>query len=323
MTGTFHIVYNSDDNYLMPTFVSAAREIYHAADPSRIVIDVLDCGIKATNWDRMKSRLLRIFPNLGGCVRHAVDMKRISKFQSWRGSVATYARILTPEVLRDEDMCLFADGDTLFISDPLELQGKYDSKYWIQGSVDDHDSSRAKMFESYGLTMPDDYVCCGLMLMNLCALRESGFVDKCFDFLAKYPVLKCVDQEAINTVAHGHMSCLDPEWGVFNCLAFLRVKRPKCLHYVCGKPWQLAFPWTRCLYDMEHAWFAYARKLLGLSWCDFNEISIAKYYRIVLVTLFVSLIRCVRRNKKWMHAYFYDGRIWRQLRDQFPFYKEA
>lgn len=320
----FHLVYNSDDNYLLPTIVSAASALYHSVDKTHIFIDVLDCGIRDDNWCKWALLLRKCFPSMGGLRRHFIDQGRISKYRSWRGSVATYARILTPEMLSDCDYCLFVDGDTLFVSDPFELARSYDAQYWIQGSVDYHDGDdRLNLYKGYGLVIPDDYICCGLMLMNLKMLRECDFVRKCFDFLDKYRVLTSVDQEAINCVAHGHISRLPPEWGVFTCSAYIMQKRPKCLHYVFGKPWTLNILWTRCLYDFERAWFAYAKTTLGLTLRDIPQAKRVEYYKRALITFCVSLIRLIMGNRKWIENYFYQGNLMRQFQHLCPFYSKT
>lgn len=321
----FHLAYNSDNNYLLPTFISAASALFHSADQQQIVIDVLDCGIVDKEWNLFSGRFLSRFPDVGGLHRHRINTDRIRSLPSWRGSFATYARILTPEILNDCDMCLFVDGDTLFVSDPLELYRVYDAKYWIQGSVDTPcGEERRRLYAGYGLTVPDDYVCCGLMLMNLRALRENGFVEKCLDFLGRYKVLTSVDQEAINCVAHGHISRLDPEWGVFTCLSYANVQCPKCLHYVCGKPWHFTAAWTRYVFDMERAWFDYGRKTFGLTWRDLHPScrQLWAFAKRRLLTYGMVFLWLLRGDKKWFASYFYKGDWTRCFRFDCPFYDD-
>lgn len=320
----FHLVYNSDDNYFLPTIVSAASALFHAEDSSKMCIDVLDCGIADDHWMKYANLLRKKFPTMGGLIRHRVDNERISKYRSWRGSVATYARILTPEILSDLDYCLFVDGDTLFVSDPLELERKYDPQFWIQGSVDYHDGDdRLEQYKSYGLTLHDDYVCCGFMLMNLQALRLNGFSQKCFDFLDKYNSILSVDQEAINSVTHGHIAKLDPDWGVFSESGYMLNRRPKCWHYVFGKPWLLNIEWTRCLYEFDRAWFSYARKTLGLGWQDFPQASRFDYFKRIVTTFCVATVRFALGNTKWFNSYFYQGKLTRLFSSLCPFYQVA
>lgn len=316
MLEKFHLVYNSDDNYLKPTFVSAASALERTRDVAHLVVDVLDCGISNTSWSFWERRLLQQFPNVGGVCRHIVDCERISKFKSWRGSVATYARILTPEILSNLDKCLFVDGDTLFVADVCELELIFDGRYWIQGSVDEPDGGeRAASYRAVGLLIPKPYVCCGLMLMNLKALRENGFVEKCFDFLSRYTTLPTVDQEGINCVAAGHIAELPPEWGVFNNAAFRDVPHPKCLHYVASKPWNVSIGWTKCFYPFEQLWWIVAERNFGMTpEKDVSQEKYREYKSRMRRTAIVRLLsRLPGRFHFWTH-YFPTRDVWRQMK---------
>lgn len=271
-----HIVYNSDNGYVMPTLVSAASAVAWAGDRSQLVIHVLDTGIDDGEWRRFEDALRSRFGTEFGIQRHQIDCTRFAGLRKWRGvSYATYARVLDAEVLQDVPWCLHCDGDTLFTDDPLKVCSEYDSGFAMQGHADWQKkgvpSAQQVWFESNGLGWdPAQYVCCGFMLVNLEWFRTNGIADKCLDFLRIHPDAPFVDQEPLNYFCRGKIGYLPNQWGMFSWDAF-RTVRPACLHYASDLPWKLMTNFYLDYNDAHKLWFYYVEKMLGRCFAEMVE----------------------------------------------------
>lgn len=260
----------------------SANCLSHPAAPSMpcailwgggIRIHVLDCGIDAATWDDYSARIRALAAKVGAdvsLVRHVVDMARLNRLEGWtNGSKAAWARILIPDLLPDVDQCVYSDCDMLFVADPAEmLDSLQDPNVLLAGHFDIYDSRRkdADWCREQGLPVSmDDYVCTGLVAMNLKGFRAEGIVEKCLDFGLSHPHIPFPDQTTLNQVCLGRKALLPDGWGVFyphECFAF--TGRIKAIHFAGGCPWE-----RRC----EDSKKALVMKLLKSSnslWHDFE-----------------------------------------------------
>ncbi|MBQ0031772.1 MAG: hypothetical protein KBT68_03110 [bacterium] len=113
---TLHVVYATDDGYLVPTMVAAASVLAWVKDVSFVQIHVLDTGIADVGWDDFEKNLRGHFGQAFRLTRHKIDQTLFSGFKTWHGSVGTYARLLIPDLIPDADWCVYCDGDTRFYS---------------------------------------------------------------------------------------------------------------------------------------------------------------------------------------------------------------
>ena len=202
MGNVLHIVYATDDNYLMPSLVSAASALTHCSDRSRLAIDVIDGGISDGKWDWFVSRMQSLFGTDVKVKRQEVDLSLVDKFKKWHGSRGAYLRLFIPALLEAETWCVYADGDTLFTDDPLKLNAVFDSSYALQGHDNwklwEGDSLQKKWFLSHGLGWDDAQdICSGFLIMNLKWFREHDGTAKCMSFLSEYEDVPYVDQDAL------------------------------------------------------------------------------------------------------------------------------
>ena len=79
------------------------------------MIHVLDVGIGNDAWDGLVN-VWRRLSEAANFKRHLIDESRFVGYRTWKGGLATYARILLPELLCDVDYCLYADCDTFFVN---------------------------------------------------------------------------------------------------------------------------------------------------------------------------------------------------------------
>lgn len=276
MNDTLHLIYATDEGYLIPTFVSAVSAVLWASDKSALRIVILDIGIADPKWLDFEQRLRRAGGEKFLLYRHKVDVSKFMDFKSYKGSLGTYARLDIPRIFPDLSWCVYADGDTLFTDDPLKLREVYDSRYAIQGQPDnenwDYDetgvSLKQRWFERNGLGWnSSQYVCAGFLLMNLDWFRSNNGTERCLCFLKEYPDCKNHDQDALSYVCRGYVSFINDRWGILSRNAFLRGK-PGCIHYAADAPWKLMSSRRKDYNDAHKLWFDFAYRHLGLGFVD-------------------------------------------------------
>ena len=133
------------------------------------------------------------------------DYDRVTKF--------TYARLFLPKLLQalDYDKCLYVDGDIIFNRDVTPLLEK-DVPYL--GMVKDGTPD----WLLPGIEK-DVYYNAGVILMNLKALREDNFTEKCLDYIKNHEETYVGrestwlhDQTTINALYSDKITELEKEW---------------------------------------------------------------------------------------------------------------
>lgn len=263
-----HLVYTSDANYLFLTAVSACSAFAQASDPTRLAIHVLDCGISDDAWEAWRADMVR---RTGSerFHRHAVDVARFEGLPPWKGSIATYARLCPPELLPDLDWCVYADGDTLFVDDPLGLIDFFDPSVGLWGWDSDEPSPVRKVifdwFEANGLEADrQNHICSGFMCLNLKWMRENDVTQRCFDFLRAYKDPAYIDETALNVVCAGHIRLFPKRWGVY-ALQACTVDRPALIHYISEPLRRLRFNPKIGYRDTSRLWYGFVRHEFGLT----------------------------------------------------------
>lgn len=170
-------------------------------------------------------------------------------------TVATYYRLMLPEILPDCDKCIYLDGDTIICNGLLELfLTQMDEKYLAgvrayiyYDSADEH-----KNRLGIGEKSEFEYVNAGVLVMNLKQMRTDECVDKFLSLLDKN--FDSQDQDILNLVCFGKIQILPFRfnvmtkynkwtWERFGNLASKEEiesgrKNPAIIHYADKiKPW--------------------------------------------------------------------------------------
>lgn len=139
----------------------------------------------------------------------------------------TMYRLMAAEVLPGVDKCIYLDSDTMVLDDLSEMYEFDVENSYISGIYPKHFlSSMIKNYqEAYGalamkqlenvmgLCSFDQYVGCGVMVMNLKLIREHGITEKLVASAAPGSVPR--DQDILNRCCYGHIAklpvkfCLD------------------------------------------------------------------------------------------------------------------
>lgn len=263
-----HLVYGSDDNYWFPTAISAASAAYGCSRP--LVIHLFDAGVTDAHYDEYRSLIRKANPKVV-CERMVLDPKMFAGFGAWRGSVVTYSRMFMQDILPDQDWAIYVDGDTLWLGDIARLWQLRDETKLILASVDppmplNERHPDEDWYRDNNLDMDrSGYLCMGLMMANLKALREFNLTGKAKEFMARYPQPRVVDQTVLNFICRGRTGKLPVEWGVFSAWhGTADLTKDACIHYVNDVPWSRNKV-NRLVSDIVLIWYQFTERVLEQS----------------------------------------------------------
>ena len=276
-----HLVYASDCGYLRNVAVAIGSAFLWASDRSRLVVDLLAIDIDESIWEGWIEEVMRFLPQDCKIIKHDIEGERFSCLRQWHGSKGAYARLLLPELLHGEAWCIYADVDTLFTADPLELENVYDTSSSIMGHLEypfKELHEQEVWFKERNL--PFDrckYFCSGFVLMNLDWFRKNDAGARALELLRQFPDAPLVDQEALNAICVGTSKALPSEWGCFGCEAFAE-GRPKAIHYPGHNPWKFLDNMFPDYIDAYNIWFRYAKYIYGKDWkCYSKKVKLIRY----------------------------------------------
>ena len=139
-------------------------------------------------------------------------------------SKETYYRLFAAELLYSYDKVIYIDADTLVLSDLTELWSTDIDNFYIagvkdyvlQGYAKNHEVKKGGDIRKYIEEVLDlryqDYIQCGILLMNLKEMRRSGFVEKALNILQLLRTPLFVDQDVLNKACEGKIATLPPRY---------------------------------------------------------------------------------------------------------------
>ena len=256
------VCFSSDDNYVQHLVVALQSVVVSRRSDDELEIYILDGGIALE-----KKTLLYEMAQREQVVIHfvAVDGKKFldAPIQTVQGThshvtLATYYRLLLPELLPHVDKVIYLDCDLVCRSSLAELYAQDMGTGWICGVVDIDEKRHT---ERLGL---ERYVCAGVLLLNLKAWREEGVQEKCMAFIYDHAdVIVLHDQDVLNVVCQEHLSYLDKTWDAQACetrqghiSGFNDIARTgNIIHFIGGrKPWH-----PGCRHPYRREYFRYLK----------------------------------------------------------------
>ena len=271
---TLSCSYSLDNGYLYPTLVAMTSLVENIGKNVFYDIYVL---ISPDFTEKNKNILKSVE------TRHPDDCKIIfiQMSDQYEGKdtnsdipLASYYRLELHNLLPNVDRVIYMDGDTIVFQDlseliTLDMKGNY-----ILGFLDTKVNELEKFNIKNGI-----FVCAGVILMDLHALRKNNYSQKFNDFLeVNIGNLYQHDQTTINVVCQGKISTLPPKYGMWNFKnretaiehndkQLNKVKStekdflysyyyPAILHYVSNKPFKKRII-NRPFHD---EWWEYANK---------------------------------------------------------------
>lgn len=250
------IAFASDAQFVEQLKTASFSAVYACRNSSEgLDIHILDCGIDDESWSRYERDIREFAEKHASCLRlerHVIDMRILKDCPGWtNGSRAAWARVLLPEILSEEKVCVYSDCDILFIANPSS----------ILSELQDSDALMIGHRNPYGMIGPDGdwfkrmglpydsktYLCSGLIGMDMESFREREFAKEAFAFLRRFPNPVSVDQTVLNWFCHGRTAVLDEGWGIFPHECFAYDGDIKALHYSGGYAWSRvknAYDWV-------------------------------------------------------------------------------
>lgn len=167
-------------------------------------------------------------------------------------TIHTWYRVLLPKILPSEiEKVLYLDADTL-VTDDLHDLFVMDMTDKAIAAAPDIQSWSKEVFERCGYDMSLQYICTGVMMMNLTYWRKERLSDKTIDWAIKNSErIVCPDQDAINYICRDSKIVLPLRYGIlqwfFKHDIFFRepyceqlkacITNPAIIHFAGCSPW--------------------------------------------------------------------------------------
>ena len=274
---SINVAYSTDQNYVLPTLVSMTSLMENSAKNHFCKFTVL---LSNEVSEQDKAKLKSVEENYKNCTVNLVEMNQQfanSEVRFW--SRAMYYRLNLPQILKDEQKCIYLDGDTIVRSDLKSMNEIDMTNYYIAGIRDincyiNKESDHYKLLDIPNL---DSYVCSGVLIMNLEKMRNDKLDVVLEDLIKENDInkkFKFPDQDALNKACYGHILTLPFKYGALFHAGLNEPfakseyaqwasnktdweegrKKPVVLHFTGDKPW------VKIASDFHKEWWTYADK---------------------------------------------------------------
>ena len=196
------VVYVTDDNYTVPTYISAfslcksAKEkrtidIYFICDS---VSEQAICLFKTLKTKDINIKIIETSENIIKKSEYDVSDRVVHV------TLAALYKLCIPNLIT-EDKALYIDGDTIITKDLLELFETNISDYYVAAAnewLDDIKDGKSSFAKRINLER-QSYFNSGVMLLNLYKMRKDNMVDKLLRY-RKEGINLFMDQDCFNAV---------------------------------------------------------------------------------------------------------------------------
>ncbi|MDB5477555.1 MAG: lgtC [Alphaproteobacteria bacterium] len=253
-----HIAFGVDNGYAQHFGVTLASLLTNLAPGIVPWIHVVTDGLDAGNQEKIAAlKSIRDF-SIAYITVSLEDFRDFPLIADYI-TLATYFRLKLPALLPDLDKVLYLDTDLIIQGDLSPLwETPLTDEQWIAGAMDI--GVKEDFLPTIGMQEKDFYFNAGVILMNLRALRQNDFENRCAEFVRRYrPAIRYVDQDILNHVCKNHVLWCDPKYNLvysyidkahklerYNSPHALNamqraVANPVIIHFTGGlKPWHYA-----------------------------------------------------------------------------------
>lgn len=263
------LAFASDETYL-DGVVGTLSGVVRRAPGATIRVFILDCGIHDTSWDRLQQFFATHSPT-AALFRLVITPERLRMFNPdnrlHRVNNSSYARLLLPELLPDEDRIIYLDCDLVVDADLRPLFATTLDGAPVAAVQDAH-------MPTLGLNIPPELLTetevalpvfnSGVLLMDLAAMRRSRVLEQILALPPSFHV-KFQDQSVLNYVTRGRWKQLPVRWNrqrfVTENFSLYRDHPDSVWHFIGKmKPWHFAPSFMRGLVADFH------RDLVSKGW---------------------------------------------------------
>ena len=278
---TIPIAYATDNNYIYPTIVSMTSLVLNAANDTFYDIYVL-------HSPDFKEESKQVLKSVEDKYHYICQITFINMMNLYKGlyinskiPVTSYYRLSLQDILPDINRIIYLDGDTLVFQDLKELIELDMKGNVILGFLD----SIPEAIESFGFKNAT-VLNCGVLLMDLDAIRKYGYAKKMEDFISKNKHrLNQQDQTVINVVMQDRIAPIPPKFGIWDFDGkkvkneHLERQWPKLRYnktefdYAYNHPAIIHFVWPKPFWRLKSKYY--------YKWCDYARTT-GYYYKIML-----------------------------------------
>ena len=262
------VVFSFDKNWELPAGVCLTSLLVNAKEDTFYDIFILHsekctfCDSKLNELPFKYSNCSITFRSVGREFENAFEIRGIT--------VATYYRLLIPEIIPEYDKIIYSDVDVIFRKDLSEIYESTDlTGFYMAGVVDPSPDAHShhKYIRKLNL-LPEEYIYAGNLIINSELLREDGIVEK-FIQEAGHSKYDLQDMDIINSICKGKIKKISPEFCLSLTVRKCAINQPAPLfytkqeldeslkdgiiHYTGPKPWVKYCP------DFD-IWWEYYRK---------------------------------------------------------------
>ncbi|BCL38070.1 glycosyltransferase family 8 protein [Nostoc sp. MS1] len=275
------VVCGADDNYAIPLTVTLYSAVANLEKGCTLYLYIIDGGITKQSKQRIQRVLNVEHINLHLKWLSASSFTSLShiKTPDWV-SVATYLRLLIPDILPDHfDKAIYLDSDLLVKGNLKDLWNQEMGQHALLACSDlviPYVSCNLGImnYKELGLAPNSPYFNAGVLVMNLPRWREEQISQKIFRYFSEYPeYVRMGDQEGLNAILANNWGKLNPKWNVIaHILDYdnwidspfkqeIRpikddlLHKPYIIHFAGGeKPWKIG-----CEHPAQLEWISYLK----------------------------------------------------------------
>lgn len=272
------VVFNIDRNVITPFIVCVTSLLEHAGADTFYELFVL-CNLAELDSD-MQVELRRVVRDPDRVSLTFVDVQDAfaAAFEVRNITIASYYRLLIPDLFPSYERMIYADVDMIFRADLSDLYNRACARGELLAGVPewndfvkDEASARIKSYlQSIGSDV-QSYINGGFLVLNLGAMRREGIVARFMAHADKQYI--CQDQDIVNIVCRGRIELLPMRWnytyshymwsysgsGDYRNVYRTQIEeaeRVGTIHYSGPKPWKEFCP------RYDYWWSCYRRSVV-------------------------------------------------------------
>lgn len=231
---TVPVAFAFDNNLILPACVCISSLMMNAGKDTFYDIFVLysdKSGLDRRSIDSIPVHYANC--RLNYC---PVDGSFEQAFETRGITVATYYRLLLPELITEYDKIIYSDVDMIFRMDLSEVYGTDVSGNYLAAT---HDvginlspEGRKYIASMQGALAPGEYVQGGFLLMNLRKMREDGMTEKFRALVGRK--FRYQDQDILNLSCRGGIRYLHPKYDMTDYSFNYAVHHMQEFQALCG-----------------------------------------------------------------------------------------